>query len=224
MANVQHEALTGADVHEAKGVDSATADQVHVADGAGSGTHKKLEAVSLDGTEGTNGQTVRTNGTTVSWVDQETAWETDLDSTYTSLSKLSISSGVRTKVTIDGLAFSASDGVSAGTMWDTGTNKVVAEGENYAYNIRFDFKCSTTGTNVLIDTEWDVGGAAQVILTRTASVAKGASITNSIVSGTNFFVGADMAANGMEIYLTPSANIDVWDMGIFITRIHKAYT
>lgn len=38
MANVAHSALTGANLHEPKGADSATADQIYVSDGAGSGT------------------------------------------------------------------------------------------------------------------------------------------------------------------------------------------
>lgn len=37
MANVTHSSLTGADLHEPKGVSGATAGQVYVADGAGSG-------------------------------------------------------------------------------------------------------------------------------------------------------------------------------------------
>lgn len=38
MPNIQHATLTGADLHEPKGVDSASEGSVYVADGAGSGT------------------------------------------------------------------------------------------------------------------------------------------------------------------------------------------
>lgn len=38
MANVAHSSLTGANQHEPKGADTATADQIYVSDGAGSGT------------------------------------------------------------------------------------------------------------------------------------------------------------------------------------------
>ena len=47
MADVQHAALTGASLHEPKGADSASVDQVFVADGAGSGTFEKLTTDSL---------------------------------------------------------------------------------------------------------------------------------------------------------------------------------
>lgn len=40
MANVEHSALTGASLHEPKGVAAAAVDTVYVADGAGSGTWK----------------------------------------------------------------------------------------------------------------------------------------------------------------------------------------
>lgn len=43
-----HATLTGADLHEPKGITTASADQVYAADGAGSGTWKQLPATALD--------------------------------------------------------------------------------------------------------------------------------------------------------------------------------
>lgn len=45
-----HSSLTGADLHESKGVDSAGANTVYVANGAGSGAWVKLPASAVDGT------------------------------------------------------------------------------------------------------------------------------------------------------------------------------
>jgi hypothetical protein len=45
---VQHNTLTGADLHECKGADAAAVNTVRVADGAGSGTWKKLTVDSID--------------------------------------------------------------------------------------------------------------------------------------------------------------------------------
>lgn len=47
---VLHAALTGADLHEPKGVSAASADTVYVADGAASGTWEKITADSIDAT------------------------------------------------------------------------------------------------------------------------------------------------------------------------------
>jgi len=45
-----HKDLSGSELHEAKGVDSASADQVFVADGAGSGVFEKITTASIDQT------------------------------------------------------------------------------------------------------------------------------------------------------------------------------
>lgn len=45
MANVAHSGLTGADLHEPKGIAAATSGQVYQADGAGSGTWAALPSV-----------------------------------------------------------------------------------------------------------------------------------------------------------------------------------
>lgn len=46
----EHRDLTGASLHESKGVDAAAADTVYVANGAGSGTWSKLPAAAVDTT------------------------------------------------------------------------------------------------------------------------------------------------------------------------------
>ena len=43
-----HSSLTGADLHESKGTDTASADTVFVADGAGSGSYQKVPADAID--------------------------------------------------------------------------------------------------------------------------------------------------------------------------------
>ena len=47
---VQHNSLTGSDLHECKGADSAAANTVRVSDGSGSGTWKKITVDSIDAT------------------------------------------------------------------------------------------------------------------------------------------------------------------------------
>ncbi len=47
MANVTHSSLTGADLHEPKGVETANSEDVYVADGSGSGSWKG-QALLLD--------------------------------------------------------------------------------------------------------------------------------------------------------------------------------
>lgn len=48
MADIDHSALSGSQLHESKGVDSASTDQVFSADGAGSGSFKKITSDMVD--------------------------------------------------------------------------------------------------------------------------------------------------------------------------------
>mgnify|MGYP001614529410 CR=1 FL=1 len=50
MANVVHSGLTAANLHEPKGVASATIDKVYVSNGAGSGAWQKIESDQIDTT------------------------------------------------------------------------------------------------------------------------------------------------------------------------------
>jgi len=47
MANVEHNVLTGVSLHEPKGVAAASANEVYVADGAASGSHKQITPTNL---------------------------------------------------------------------------------------------------------------------------------------------------------------------------------
>jgi hypothetical protein len=64
MANVQHSALTGTDLHEPKGVAAASANRVYVSDGAGSGSWAKVPLQTLTGltTNGTVGDILSVDG------------------------------------------------------------------------------------------------------------------------------------------------------------------
>jgi hypothetical protein len=64
MANVSHASLTGANLHEPKGVASATANKVYVSDGSGSGTWQKVAPTQLAGvtTNGAANQIVSVDG------------------------------------------------------------------------------------------------------------------------------------------------------------------
>ncbi len=63
MANVAHSTLTGANLHEPKGVASATSGTIYVADGAGSGSWVDVPITSLQGgTTGTAGMCLYSDG------------------------------------------------------------------------------------------------------------------------------------------------------------------
>lgn len=49
MATVTHASLTGSDLHEPKGISSATANEIYSATGSGSGTWQKITPTNLEG-------------------------------------------------------------------------------------------------------------------------------------------------------------------------------
>lgn len=50
MADVQHNTMTGADLHEPKGAGAASANTVYVANGSGTGTWQKISTSEIDAT------------------------------------------------------------------------------------------------------------------------------------------------------------------------------
>ena len=62
MANVAHASLTGANLHEPKGVAAAAVDKVYVSDGAGSGAWQKIETDQLDSTGQNIGRIIVADG------------------------------------------------------------------------------------------------------------------------------------------------------------------
>ena len=69
MPDVQHNSLGGAELHEPKGVASATSGQVYIANGAGSGA---WAAPVVDPSDGTAGEVPVANGSgDVAWVPRE---------------------------------------------------------------------------------------------------------------------------------------------------------
>lgn len=95
MADIEHNLLTGSEIHEPKGADSADEDQFYVSDGAGSG----------------------------SWKTAWTSWWWNYDSSETVAT--SLTSGVKTDLENDGAGVASLDFnklPTASDIWDTSTN------------------------------------------------------------------------------------------------------
>lgn len=213
---VEHKNIDEANLHEPKGVSAATTGQVYVADGAGSGAWSKPEPKGADGASA--GQIYVANGAGAGSFVYPTGFQYVTDDVYTSGAKLSVSSGTRTKVTIN-KATDVSENIS---VWNSTSNKMETEGENYCYHVRFACKASTAASTPYVDIEYDIGGAVGVILNRTVTLQKGGGTTNNIVHSTEVFTGSTFVTNGMEVYITPSGNVDFWDFEMFFVRSHRA--
>jgi len=215
MANLEHTALNSSQVHEPKHITSATtsdAGKIITPSGATNGV-SQLRLLQLDELD------------TAGFRSNNTGWAHYFDSTYTSGSPLALSTGVRTKVTIDGLGAgteTASIAVGDTNYWNTTTNKVTPTALNDAYSVVFRFKATTTASKPYFDIEFDIGGGIGVSSSLTREVIKGSSAVNWFDLSSVFHVNSTFLANGAEIYFNSSATINIYDMNIMIIKIHQA--
>lgn len=148
----EHNTLTGSQLHEPKGAATATAGQVYVADGAGSGTWTNFGASSVSGS-----------------VSQGIYDYNDLATSTTQI-PLTLAN-TQYEMTNDGAGpFTNKSYALAGIadLWDTATNRFDFSGLSLGdtVDIRFDFEITTVSANTAIDFVVELGvGASPYQLT-----------------------------------------------------------
>jgi hypothetical protein len=220
-----HSTLTGADLHEPKGVAAATAGDVYIADGAGSGSWgvETPEGTDIVSTGAGNRATLTADGAGgAAWVDNMHGWGYYLDNataqTFTTTPAiLSINgSGAATELSY------MPTGVS--NFWDTTGDHIIADTLGDSYILRLDLPITNvTGAASILEMELDISGAASpttVIVTRQISIAAGSNKTVSVSFG--LFSLSTFIANGAQIFLSTDANTaDVTAPAILIQRVSK---
>lgn len=193
-----HSTLTGADLHEPKGVASAGANQVYVANGAGSGTWTSANDLGISG-----------------WAYYK---DNAAAQTFTTTAA---------KLSIDGAGSTTETSyLPAGVtnFWDTAADELLPSGLGDSYLVRLDLPItSVTGSASILEMELDIGGAASpsiVIVTRQISIAAGTNKTVSVSFG--LFSLATFVANNAQIFLKTDANTaDVTAPAVTVQRISK---
>lgn len=191
MATISHTALSGTDLHEPLGVDTATANQVYISDGAGSGEWKTLP---------------------FGWgYYQDNATEQTFTTTA---SKLSINgSGTLTEE-----SYLPQGGSS---LWDTTNDKILPYELGDGYDIRIDLPVTADSGAGELTLEFDIGGTTSpttVILSRYAGLSKTPPYTISIgfplVALTSTAV-----TNGIQIFgKTDAGSVGITAPSILIKR------
>ena len=152
----------------------------------------------------------------------DTGWNFVFDGTYTTGSRRTILSGVRTKVTIDGAVENVGH-PTADVFWNTSTNKLVPSALNDFGIIRLAVRGSSpvAATN-RFEIELDTGGTFPIIYEHTAVFAKGAGNDQAFNFVIPLFAGADFLANGGEFYITPDEDAEFWEFGLTSAKIYSA--
>jgi hypothetical protein len=150
-------------------------------------------------------------------------WVALTDTTYTSVSPLSISSGVDTVLqfnadsTIDTYA---PNGYTVSDFFDAPNNRIISPILGSAYDFRITFKCTPSANSRQLVTKYSIGTGvgSQIVIDqrsselRTSGTPSNISITSLVYSLSTFL------ANGMEIILNANTNCDVYDIALVINR------
>ena len=209
-----HKDLPAAELHEAKQIKTATAAQAgQVITPSSVDNEGELRNLFLD--EITH-QGKRFGAT---------GWATYQDNTYLFGSTLAITASTRTKLTIDGAGSGSTSAYRAdgdAEYWNTGTNKITPEVIGDAFNVRLSFIAATAvALPVYFDVELDVGGGSGTIVVDTRSLTATGSAANPIVFSWPTYALTDFVTNGGELYLTSSADIEIYNLELLLTKTHQ---
>lgn len=205
MADVQHSALTDPNIHEPKGVATATVSKVYVANGAGTGIWRKLVEDDLDFT------TPASN---------KFGWNFRVDSTYTSGAPLSCPATVKTLCPNDGLVALSNITRPIGVTYTT--NNFTPTNLNSSYVMRLSFKIKASaaaGTPYVVKVSLE-GGAVPLEFTANTQFVKGASYINEISHDYLFFTGSLNTNQPVTIYLTADTDCTVYDIRQLLQRTY----
>lgn len=201
----QHKNIANADLHETKGVSTASAGQLHKAVGDGTGTWGKANEVdNMD-------YSVKAKN--------RFGWADISDSLYTSASPRSITSGTRTQITIDGLA-SQTDTSRLSGGWDG--SQFLVDDLNAMYVLRVQFKCkaaAAAGTPYIALLEIESANGPTVIAGSTQFI-KGGNYTNLVSATFPIYIGSFINNQALKMYITPDTAISAYDFGVVLQRTY----
>lgn len=226
MADLQHKDLPDSQLHEPKGVSTASSGDIYVANGSGGGTWAQLDGVGSTGApagalpvaDGTGGlDFLRYQG----WAQYE-----DSRTTVGAPSQ-TLSSGVRTLWLNNGSALTIDKKPSDATLplWNTSTNKHQPIAAFDIYHLRMSFIAENyAGSTPYLDIELDIGGSVGTIFSRGVALRKGGA-AQSISLAFPVFSGSTYLANGGELYLTynGTGTCDIYKSSVLIVRESKNF-
>ena len=154
---------------------------------------------------------------------QTSGWVQITDNTYTSGSPFALSGLTRTKLDVNTdstIETYAPFGTTASTFWDDATSKLYGENVGDAFELRLQATAQPAQQNTYMTVEIDIGGSQGIIWADTRSFIKGTS-AQRIVRDISYYTLSTFQANGGEIYLESNNNVDIYDITLFIRRVHR---
>lgn len=197
MATIEHSALTTGELHEPKGIASASSKQVYIADGTGSGT----------------------------WTYFPTGWGYYADASGSAQTFNSTPSileidglGVDTEE-----SYLPPEIRGSGSLWDSTNDLITPITVGDSYDVRLDLPITATATSPsYLFWTLDIGGGTSItnaITSGTLVIAKTAPFTLSV--GVPIFCLTDFKTNGGQFFLsTDAGSVTIDEATIYISRNH----
>jgi len=202
---IQHVNIADGNRHEPKGISTATASQVYLANGAQSGAWRKVNEGDLDFTNPSN---------------NKFGWNYRVDTQYTGGAPLAISSGVKTVITNNGLGSLTNTTRPLGITY--AADSFTPTSLNAAYVLRVNAKvtaAATAGTPYVLKIALE-GGASPLQFTAQDLFIKGGGYVNDISGTFLFFTGSLNTNQPIKIYFTPDTNINTYGFSWLIQRVY----
>lgn len=151
-------------------------------------------------------------------------WMYFQDATHTVTNKQSVTAGVQTVISVDGLGGASTTDFRRGVpldVWSNNTLQPRASGEAYEINLTFKVsKSSSQSTYVEIDVmigeNYDVPVAQDK-----RPLIKGSDVDDFVFFNGTLFVTDPMGAHGARFFLNCSDDVNVWNKAIYIQRTHS---
>ena len=203
----QHSAITDPNIHEPKGISTASNRQVYKANGSGSGTWTKLSELDFDYCDKANNLF---------------GWNDIHDSLYTSGSPRAISSGTRTQITNNALD-AQTDTTRLGALWSTVNNNFLINDLNALYLIRINCKitaAAAASSPYIALFELQSAAGSTVVAGQTVFI-KGGSNVNHV--SFPFVVPMKTSINNqtLTVFITPDTNINIYDIEFVVQRNYR---
>lgn len=156
----------------------------------------------------------------------QAGWVNVADGQYTVGSPLAITAGTRTRLTINGNGAATNRAFANGMpsdVWSDDKFKPSDIGECYNLRLTCTVTQTTSGTGTYVTFEADIGtdGSPFIAATESVSLLKGQGVATQMTISAPFFTLDTFGRNGARLYLTPSVDVSVYGLAIFIQRTFK---
>jgi hypothetical protein len=133
-----------------------------------------------------------------------------------------ISASTRTQLLNDGLGAATHAGQIQDMIVPWSSDKLNVE-LDCAYNVRLTFhgQIASGAGGEYFTAELDIGGAIGVTWEGTSVFPKGAGNDHGFEFSIPLFARSTFVANGGKFYITPSVDMDLWDVRVLVGRVYQ---